>query len=275
MTIFQALILGIVQGATEFLPVSSSGHLVLVPWLFGWEFSDAYGLAFNVMLHWGTLTAVIVYFWRDLLAIAQGMLRGVVARQPWGTAQARLGWLLIAASLPAALLGLLLEDLIAGAFERPSTVSIFLLITAALLAISERLGKRERRVEQIGLLDALLIGSAQALALFPGLSRSGSTIAAGLLRGMERHAAARFSFLMAVPVMIGAGLLSFADFFQAGAGPRPDLLVMLSGFLSAAVIGFLAIRWLLRFLAERPVWVFAVYCAAAGSAGLMLSVLRG
>ncbi len=270
MTLFQALVLGVVQGATEFLPISSSAHLVLVPWLLGWHIDPQAAFAFNVLVQWGTLLAVITYFSHDLLRLATAALRALAVRRPFATPDARLAWLLLAASLPAAIVGLLLKEQVAASFEQPRTVSLFLLLTAALLAASERIGRRRRSLDGLQLPDALWIGLAQALALFPGVSRSGATIAGGLARDLKRPDAARFSFLMAVPIMIGAGLVALADLARTpdAAAQVPPLLV---GFAAAAFVGYLAIRWLLAYLTRRPLSIFIAYCTLAGLAGLALS----
>ncbi|MGD2252567.1 MAG: undecaprenyl-diphosphatase UppP [Anaerolineales bacterium] len=274
MTVIQAILLGIVQGATEFLPISSSGHLTLVPWVLNWRFEPSAKMAFDVLVHWGTLSALLLYFWRDLVAIVVAAADGLVHRRPFGDPAARMAWYLIAASVPAAALGLWLEDQIGKAFQNPMVVSGLLLITAAVLAVSERLAKRTRDVDAIRLPDALWIGLAQALALLPGISRSGVTIAAGMTRGLRREDAARFSFLLAIPVMVGAGVMSILDLAQ-----RPDaasqILPMLAGFLSAGLVGYLAIRFLLAFLERRSLYPFAIYCTLAGLGGLMLSIFRG
>lgn len=274
MTLVQALILGIVQGATEFLPISSSGHLVLVPWLLAWDLDPRTAFVFDVLVQWGTLLAVIGFFRWDLLRLLRAAARGVLNRQPFETADARLAWLLLLASLPAVVVGLSLKGPIEGAFDRPAAVSAFLLVTAALLGLAERLQPAARPTEDIGPLDALWIGAAQALSLFPGVSRSGSTIAGGLTRGLSRAEAARFSFLMAVPVMLGAGVIALRDLaISPDAISRIPSLVL--GFLAAAIVGYLSIRWLLAYLARRRLTVFIVYCAVVGSIGLLLSWSRG
>jgi undecaprenyl-diphosphatase len=274
MTILQAILLGIVQGATEFLPISSSGHLVLVPWLLHWELQPAAAMAFDVLVHWGTLLAVVVYFWKDLVGLVSAAVRGLIQRRPFADPQARLAWLLLVASLPAALLGVLLKDIVEAAFARPMAVCFALLITAIILLLGERLGNRQRDMQALRILDALWIGLGQAVALFPGISRSGATISTGLTRGLRRPEAARFSFLMAVPVMLGAGSLALLDLLSS-----PDALQyippLLGGFLAAAVVGYLAIRWLLSYLARRPLHVFAAYCALVGLAGLIVGFIRG
>lgn len=269
MDIIQAMLLGLLQGATEFIPVSSSGHLVLVPWLLGW---DSPGLVYDTVVHWGTLAAVLAYFWRDWLALLGAWLRGLV-RWDWRDPQARLMWLLIAGSIPAALFGFLLEDFFESLFGQPAWVAVFLLVTAALLTLSERLGDRSRPMSDLRWPDALLIGLAQASAIAPGISRSGATIAAGLFRGLERDVAARFSFLLSTPIIFGAGLLQLVDLAEA-ADPAALIPALAAGFLAAAVAGYACIWALLRYLQRGRLYPFAVYCACAGVFCLIVAWLR-
>jgi undecaprenyl-diphosphatase len=269
MSIIQAIILGIVQGATEFIPVSSSGHLVLVPWLLGW---DSPGLVFDTVVHWGTLVAVLVYFWRDWWALITAWLRGLY-RWEWSDPDARLMWLLVVGSVPAAVIGYLLEDFFESLFSQPAWVSMFLLVTAGLLALSERLGRQTREIDDLRWLDALLIGLAQAAAIAPGISRSGATMAAGLLRGVRRAAAARFSFLLATPVIFGAGLFKLLDLFTVP-DPLSQVPVLVVGFGAAALSGYFCIWGLLRYLQRGRLYPFAIYCALAGALCLVASAVR-
>ena len=263
MTIIQSILLGIVQGLTEFLPISSSGHLVIVPHLLGWDIPAGEGFIFNVLVQVATLIAVVAYFWKDLLAIGRAFLSGLAQRQPFVDPQARLGWLILAASLPAGIIGLLIKDLVEQAFSSLIATGVFLLVTAGLLAIAERLGGRQRDLNSLSLSDALWIGLAQAMSIFPGVSRSGATITGGMLRGLQRAQAARFSFLMSIPIMLAAGLLAVLDLLE-----MPNfthlLPVFIPGFISAAIIGYLSIRWLLGYLTRRPLTVFVAYCLVLG-----------
>jgi undecaprenyl-diphosphatase len=283
MTILQALILGLIQGATEFIPVSSSGHLTLVPWLLDWQFEPALKGAFDVLTHWGTLVAVVAVFWRDLWAlllgglrtlggVSEGGVRGVLARIEMDT-EGRLAWLIVVGSIPAAVLGVLLEDFFEMLFGTPRIVSLLLLVTAGLLAVSEWRGQKGREMAQLTWIDALLIGLGQALAIAPGISRSGATIASGLLRGVKRDAAARFSFLLSTPVIVGAGVWQLRDLFASGDWTA-HLAPMLVGFLASAIVGYLCIRFLLDFLRKGKLYSFAIYCAAAGMACLVISLGR-
>jgi undecaprenyl-diphosphatase len=274
MTFIQALVLGIVQGATEFLPISSSAHLVLVPWILQWEFDPKAAFIFNVLVQWGTLLAVVFYFRHDLFLMARAVWRGVRARNPLQDHEARLAWLVLVASIPATIVGVALKTHVSRAFENPTTVSLLLLVTAAALSLSERIGKLDRTLETLSTSDSLWIGLAQASALFPGISRSGATIAAGLARRLQRPHAARFSFLIAIPVMIGAGLVAVLDLATMPNG-NSQVGALVVGFCTAVVVGYFAIRWLIHFLSQKSLSVFAVYCAVVGALGLLLSVIRG
>jgi len=270
MNIIQALILGIIQGATEFIPVSSSGHLVLVPWLLDWPEP---GLVFDTIVHWGTLLAILAVFWRDILDLARAWAGSLVERN-LEPLEARLAWLIIVGALPAALMGFLWEDFFGSLFSSPGRVAALLLVTGAILAVSERLGKRQLALAQISWLDSVLIGLAQGLSIAPGISRSGATIAMGLLRGVEREAAARYSFLLATPIIFGAGLLQLVGLFQAGAA-GVNWLPFIVGFLAAAISGYLCIRFLLAYLQRGRLYVFAAYCWLAGSVSLIIFFMRG
>lgn len=269
MSLIQAALLGFLQGATEFLPVSSSAHLVLFPWLLGWP---APGLAFDVALHCATAVAVVGYFWRDWLVLLGGVWQALRTRS-LDNPHIRLALFIIVGCLPAAIAGMLLEDFFSAMFGRPAAVAAFLLVTAAMLALSERLSQRQRGLEHLTWQDALTVGSAQAVAILPGISRSGATIAAGMASGLERPAAARFSFLLATPVILGAGLLQALHAIESGE-PLTGVPGLLIGFVVALATGLAAIHFLLRYLQRRPLYPFAIYCAAVGLAGLLLAVLR-
>jgi undecaprenyl-diphosphatase len=176
MTIFQAIILGIVQGLTEYLPVSSSAHLVIIPYLFGWSFPADQAFVFDVLVQLGTLVAVLVYFWKDLITILTAFFKGIAARQPFATVESRMGWLIILASIPGGLAGVLIKPVVEAAFSNPVAVAILLFVTAILLMVAEWIGRKERDFSSINWLDAILIGIGQAVAISPGISRSGATI---------------------------------------------------------------------------------------------------
>ncbi len=274
MTLLQALLLGIVQGATEYIPVSSTAHLVLVPWLLRWNISEQTAFVFDVLVQLGTLAAVAAYFWRDLWEVARGMTRALLRGKPFEGESAQLGWFLLVATIPAGLAGLLLKDFFESVFGDPMAVAALLLGTAALLALREWLSARAARLERVRLSDAIIIGCWQILALLPGISRSGATIAGGLTRGLTREAAARFSFLMSIPVLLAAGLLAARDMLKIGQLAQ-FLPVMLVGFFAAAVVGFGVIAWLMRYLRQRRLYVFALYCTLAGLGCLLAGFLRG
>jgi undecaprenyl-diphosphatase len=268
MDIVQAIILGLVQGVSEFVPISSSGHLVLVPWLLGWP---PPGLVFDTMVHWGTLVAVLAYFWRDFMALASAWGRSLASRNV-GEPEARIAWLIIVGTLPAALMGYVGEDFFESLFAAPAWAAGLLLVTGLILALSEWLGKRWKEPHQLAFLDSILIGIAQGFAIAPGISRSGATIAAGLFRGLKREAAARYSFLLATPIIFGAGLLQLLDLFEVeNATARLPPLIL--GFLAAALSGYLCIRFLLAYLQRGKLYAFAIYCWLAGGASLLIAML--
>lgn len=273
MSLLQGIVLGIVQGITEFLPISSSAHLVLVPWLLGWHFDPEFAFVFDVLVQMGTLLAVIAVQLPRLTRLALSVWLGLRRGRPLADPESRLAWLVILATIPAAVAGAALHDAVEAAFGNPAAVSGFLLVTAAMLLTAERLGRPARPLETLGWEDAVILGLAQALALFPGISRSGSTIAAGLGRGLLRPEAARASFLMVIPIMAGAGLVGLRDLAAMPIG-APAWAALGAGFLTSAVVGYLSIRWLLAFLATHRLTVFAAYCLVIGLAGLALAWSR-
>jgi undecaprenyl-diphosphatase len=265
-SLIHAAILGIVQGLTEFLPISSSAHLILVPRFLGWNDPFIDSAAFDVMLHMGTLVALLVYFWRDLLRLLGAWLGSIRERRIGGDPDRRLAWLLVISVVPAALLGAALESFFDKAFrENIAWIGVFILVGGALLWLAERWGTQTRGLDRMVVRDAGVIGVGQALALFPGISRSGITIAAGLFLGLEREAAARFSFLMAVPVIAGAGLLKARSLIGADlGGAQVDQLLV--GIVTAALFGFLAIWFLLGYLRRNGTGIFVAYRLVLGVA---------
>jgi undecaprenyl-diphosphatase len=257
--LLHAAILGIVQGLTEFLPISSSAHLILVPILLGWHDPFIDSAAFDVMLHLGTLVALLVYFWRDLIGLLGAWLASIRDRSIGADPQRRLAWLLVVSVIPAAILGAGLESFFDEAFRQHwQWIAIFVIIGAALLWLAERLGRQARNLDAMTTRDAITIGIAQAIALFPGISRSGVTIATGLFLGLTRESAARFSFLMAVPVIAGAGLWKGRTLIGAGLGDA-QVGQLVVGVVMSAVFGFIAISFLLRFLRTNPTTIFVAY----------------
>ena len=257
--LIHAAILGLVQGLTEFLPISSSAHLILVPRFLGWNDPFVDSSAFDVMLHLGTLVALLVYFWRDLIRLLRAWLASIRDRSLAGDPERRLAWLLLVSVIPAAIQGAAFESFFDRAFrDAVAWIGVFILAGAGLLWLAERWGSRTRDLEALTLRDAAVIGLGQALALFPGTSRSGITIAAGLLLGLQREAAARFSFLMAVPVIAGAGLWKARTLVGSGLeGAAVEQLVV--GVVVSAVAGFIAIAFLLAFLRRNSTAVFIAY----------------
>ncbi len=273
MTIWQAFILGIIQGITEFLPISSSGHLVIAPYLFGWSLSKEYVFSFDVLVQMGTLLAVIIYFWKYLWKIVLAVFKGLFNKKPFGSPDAKLGWLIILGTIPAVLGGLFLKDQVESAFHSVQATAIFLLITALILWLSEKFSKQIKNMEETSTMDAFIIGCFQVLAIFPGLSRSGSTIAGGIFRKLKREEAAKFSFLLSIPVMVGAGVMSISDLTSLP-NLSEFLPVLLTGFITAGIVGFSSIHWLLKFLIKNKLSYFSIYCVLISVITLAVSFLR-
>ena len=263
---FRALVLGAVQGLTEFVPVSSSAHLVLVPFMLGWPIP---GLAFDVAVHLGTAVALLVYFFKDLFEIVVGASRAVAGRGSERDRQSgRLAFLLVVGSLPAAIAGILLSDFFEKLFQQPVPVALQLLLTAAMLFVGEAIYRRRptermRNLEKVSFGDAGLIGVLQAAAIIPGISRSAATIIGGMVLGLSRDAAARFSFLLALPAILGAGLVELIDL-----PPATNNATLLVAAATAAVLGFLSIAFLLRYLRTRDTRPFAYYCVVFSALAL-------
>lgn len=268
LSIVQALVMGLTQGLTEFIPVSSSGHLILVPWLFGWEdkVRDAFltSIEFTVILHMGTLLALLAYFWREWLKLIPAGLAAIRDRSFKGDPDRKMAWLLVVATIPAVIVGPLLTGPIEDAVREPSRVALMLCVGAAILWLADRWGSKLREMDSITFVGALGIGIAQVLALVPGISRSGISISAGLFSGLTREAAARFSFLMATPVVAGAGLWEARKLLSHDpTAPNPEVKLVVIGFIAAAISGLLAIRFMLEFLKRQPVTLFVVYRVVA------------
>jgi undecaprenyl-diphosphatase len=259
MTILQALLLGILEGLTEFIPVSSTAHMLVAQRLFGIPANDL-TFGFLVLVQLGPLAALVVFFWRDLWIL----LRAFFAR-PFSSQENRLAWYILIASIPALVAGVLLKDVVKSLFQNPLLEAGIRFLTAAiLLALAEGFGKRTRNLESARWLDALIIGLFQVLAVFPGASRSGSAISGGMLRSLDRPSATRFAFLISVPVMLAAGAYESLSVLRAhilGSFLAPLLI----GLLVAGIIGWLSIRWLIRYVSEHSLYSFAVYCAVAGA----------
>jgi undecaprenyl-diphosphatase len=252
LTTTQAIVLGILQGLGEFLPISSSGHLIVVPWLFGWPDS---GLAFDVALHLGTLAAVLFAFAGDWVRLVASAVRCARRGSPFAEPEARLLWFLALASVPGAVAGLLLDEWAETVFRSPALVAVTMALMGAVLFVADRRASPAGpAAEQATLRDALIIGFAQALALVPGVSRSGSTISAGLFLRYRREEAARFSFLLATPITFGAAIVKVPHLVHTA-----DPSVVLPGMTAAAVFGFFAIRVLLAYVRTRDYLPFVIY----------------
>jgi undecaprenyl-diphosphatase len=261
LTPFQAIILSLIQAVTEFLPISSSGHLILAPRLFGWPDQ---GLPFDVATNTGTLLAVLLFFRRDLVDLVTGFLTGRPARLGESWDPRRLALCLVLGTVPAGLAGLLFYDLIATVGRNPVLIGVNAVVFGLLLLWADRRGVQTRDLDGIGWREALLIGAAQALALSPGTSRSGITLTAALLLGFARPAAARFSFLLSIPIGVLAALLTFKEVAEEGL-QRSELAPILLGIGVSAVAGYLVIGWLLDWLRRRTVAVFVGYRLLLGA----------
>lgn len=258
MTIAQSIVLGIVQGITEFVPISSSAHLVIVPYILHWPQPS---ISFDVLLHLGTLISAVVYFRADIKAI---MIHALAKNTSGGSSNISIN-ILLSATAVTLVVALVLEDFAEKAFMHPKWVAGFLIITAIILILSERMSRKEKGFDQLNLTDAILVGLVQGLAVFPGISRSGITISTAMARRLGRSDAARLSFLLAIPVILLAAVSEMPQLLKEGISGGPE---MLFGFLSAAASGYVAIKLLISFLSKRPLYVFAVYCAAVGVIGV-------
>jgi undecaprenyl-diphosphatase len=258
MTLLHAVLLGIIQGLTEFIPVSSTAHLLITQKLLNLPANDAM-FSFLVIVQLGTIVSLFAFYWKDLVSIAKATLDLRRA-----TPERNLGIYIIVATIPALIAGYLLKDAVEALFKQPMLEASIRLFTAAvLLTIAEWLTKKNRTLDSMTWIDALIIGVMQIVSIFPGASRSGTTISGGMLLGFDRPSAARFAFLMSVPVMLAAGGYEMLDVLK-----MPNLAEFLPplavGFVTAAIVGWFAIRWLIDYLSKRSLYIFAAYCAALG-----------
>jgi undecaprenyl-diphosphatase len=260
LDLFQAIVLGIVQGLGEFLPISSSAHLVLVPWLAGWPYA---GLTFDVALHVGTLFAVLAFFWRDWLILIGDGLR---ARK---TVEGRLFWYIALGTIPGALVGYLLADQAETIFRNPLLIGILLMAMGVILHFVDTRALAIKRIDEVGLTEGLIVGISQALAIIPGVSRAGITMTAGRLMGLTREASARFSFLLSMPIIAGAGLKQFTEL-----SPGDINTAFLVGVAVSAVVGFLSIKFLLNYLARHSYSIFVWYRLLAGLVVVVVYFVR-
>ena len=267
MSILEAIVLGIVQGVTEFLPISSTGHLRIVPAFLGW---DDPGAAFTAVTQLGTMAAVLLYFREDLLRIARAWWRSLRDRAARSELDARLGWYILLGTIPIGIFGLAFKDQIETGARDLYLIGVALIVLGLVLLLAEKVGTRTRSVEEIKTRDGLWMGLAQALALIPGVSRSGATITAGLFLGLDRPSAARFSFLLSVPAVVLSGLLELGSILSGEEGEDTGLVALVVATFFAFVAGYASIALLLRFLASHSMVVFVVYRVVLGVLVLVL-----
>jgi undecaprenyl-diphosphatase len=271
VSFLQAVILGIVQGLTEFLPISSTAHIRIVPALLGWHFyggsTNDPGAPFTAVVQLGTTLALVLYFWRELLHVTVAWFRGLYDRSVRGTLEYKLGWYLILATIPVGVFGLIFSDQITTGARNLWLIASALIALACLLYAAEKVGHRDRGEEQLNTTDAVVVGSAQALALIPGASRSGTTITAGLFRGLDREAAARFSFLLSIPAVVLSGAY---EAINPGKGHSPGAGLTGVAVVFAFVVGLASIHWLMRWLSNHSTFIFIYYRLALGVLVLVL-----
>lgn len=286
-TIIEAIILGLIQGATEFIPVSSSAHLIIVPWLFGWT-NDAVitSLPFDVALHLGTLIAVLAFFASDWVRLIRAWFASIAERKIGNDPDRRLAWFVVIGTIPGAVVGFLAESKIEALFHEPGVpvaraailaIAALLAVMGLLLWLADRMTRHLEGMQELTLTQVLIIGFAQAFAVFPGVSRSGSTITAGLALGLKREMAAKFSFLLSAPIIAGAGLKSLYEIYKGlhnGGIASSDIILFPVGFLAAAISGYLCIRFLLNYLQKHSVNVFVIYRVAVAVLIAVVALVR-
>jgi undecaprenyl-diphosphatase len=288
MVILQAILLGIIQGLTEFIPISSSAHLVLIPWLFKWTDPALTSLSFDVALHLGTLAAVLAFFWKDWIRLIGAWFTSIKERKIAGDPDRKLAWFIVLGCIPGGIAGVLFEGKIDELFHQPGQpisqgaillMAAIIAFMACLLLVADKVARHARDTKDMTFKDCLWIGLAQALAIFPGVSRSGSTITAGLALGLKREAAARFSFLLGAPIIFGAGLKSLWDLFQemqAGTGLAGTSLALFPiGIVVAGISGFFCIKYLLKFLQNHNNNIFVIYRWALAILVAAVALIRG
>jgi len=268
--LFEAILLGIIQGITEFLPISSSAHLILFPWMFGSQGTLTDSLNFDVALHAGTLVAILAFFWKDWLALLKKFFLSF-GDNTWKTGEGRLVWFIVLATIPAGVLGLKFEHVVEHAFRNPLLIAASLAVISVVIWASDRFSARIAGLESMKLGHALFIGCAQALALVPGVSRSGITISAGLMAGYTRESAARFSFLLSTPVIAGAAVLKLAKIRLAPGEAAP----FIAGVILSAIVGYLSIKFLLTYLNRHSLNLFVWYRLGLAAAVVLLWMTRG
>ena len=272
MSLLQAIILGIVQGLTEFLPISSTAHLRIVPAIFGWHFSynkgtNDPGAPFTAIVQLGTTVAIVGYFYRELLQVTVAWFKGLRDKSVRSSLEYKLGWYLILATIPVSVFGLIFSDQITTGARNLWIIAVTLIALAVVLFAAEKVGRRNREEEQISVVDAAVVGAAQAIALIPGASRSGTTITAGLFRGLTREAAARFSFLLSIPAVVLSGGY---EAINPGKGGTPGVGLTGVAVVFAFIVGLASIHWLMRWLANHSTYVFIYYRIGLGVLLLVL-----
>jgi undecaprenyl-diphosphatase len=275
VTILQAIILGIVQGLTEFLPISSSGHLLIVPWLFNWHFlleNPQLNKTFDVALHLGTFFSLIAYFWRDIGRLLAAWVRTITHRK-LDSPEGKLAWLLIVSTIPAAIVGVAFEDVIVTRLGQPWMIAVLMIVFGLVMWVVDRSARLDRDIDALTWSDSLIIGVAQAFALAPGVSRSGITMVTGLLLRLDRESAARYSFLMSIPVIGGAAAYKGLQVAQDGL-PASTSAPFVVGIASAALSGFAAIWFLLAYLKRHNFDLFVIYRIAIG-VGMLILMITG
>ncbi len=288
MVILQAILLGLIQGLTEFIPISSSAHLVLIPWLFNWTDPAITSLSFDVSLHLGTLAAVLAFFWRDWIVLIRAWFLSIKEWKIGADADRKMAWFIVLGCIPGGIAGVLFEGKIDDWFHQPGqsisqaailVMAAIIVLLALLLLAADKTARHAREMKEMKFKDAILISIAQAFAIFPGVSRSGSTITAGLALGLKREAAARFSFLLGAPIIFGAGLKSVWDLFedyQAGIGfTGSELMLFPIGMVVAAVSGFFCIKYLLKFLQSHNTNIFVFYRFGLALLIAVVALIRG
>ncbi len=288
MVILQAIILGIIQGLTEFIPISSSAHLILIPWLFKWTDPALTSLPFDVALHIGTLAAILVFFWRDWIRLIRAWFLSIKERKIGDDVDRKWAWFVVLGCIPGGIAGLLFESKIDEVFHKPGQpiqqgaillMAGIILLMAFILLAADKTAQHLRDSKDVKFKDAILVGLAQALAIFPGVSRSGATISAGLALGLKRDTAAKFSFFLGAPIMLGAGLKSAYDLvqgIQTGTGfSGSDLVIFPVGIIVAGVVGFFCIKYLLQYLQKHNTDVFVFYRIGLAILIAIVALIRG
>lgn len=270
MNIFSSIFLGIVQGLTEFLPISSSGHLLIFHDLFNWQTLD--NLAFDVFLHWGTLLALVVYFYKDIIRYLSAFLKSLRHWNLNSDLDQKIAWLILISMIPAVIAGIFLDDLINDIFRNSFSVAMFLIVVGLIFLMVEKYTKKELDLRSLTWQKSLLLGLAQAIALIPGVSRSGATISTGMALKLNREVAARFSFLMSIPVVFAAGVKKAWDLREMTLSGQ-DWLIYLTGMVAAVVIGIITIKYLLAYLRNHTLNIFAYYRIILGIAIIIYLVV--